>query len=219
MHVLADVPKGWKSYFEPPADYTIRTAWDVHGARKPQACLFVATGPDGTVFVYDELYNEPLIKPNAKAVKRKLENRFCATYLIDPRALIVNPVTETADVLDALAEEDLYYEPGSKDMISGISAVKEKLSERHSASSLPTIYFSPNLTRTLFEFTHYVYDIEKNEPKDKDDDMMENLRRLVLNGLDYIKPPSDADYRTSRATNIGFAEQRNGFSIPQNLLK
>lgn len=195
LHVLCDKPLGWAEYWLPPKNYTVRVAWDVHGARKPQAILLAATAPDGTVFIYDEMFYEPLIKPNAQLLKRKVEPYFVADQIIDPRALIKNPVTGTADVLDALAEEDLYFDPGSKDMMAGISATKSKLLERHVTSSLPTIFFSPKLTRTMFEFSHYVYDLEKNEPKDKDDDMMENLRRLILNGLDYVEPPSDDDWK------------------------
>lgn len=198
MHVLCDVPKGWKEYWLPPKDYTVRVAWDVHGAKRPQAILLVATGPTGDVFVYDEMFYEPLIKPNAELLKQKLESYFVADQLIDPRACIVNPVTGTADVLDALAEYDLYFDKGSKDMMAGISATKEKLLERHVVTNLPTIYFSPKLKETLFEFSHYVYDLEKNVPIDKDDHQMENLRRLVLNGLEYVEPPKDADWTTAR---------------------
>lgn len=200
VHVLCDKPKDksgkpWVEYWLPPTDYTIRVAWDVHGAKRPQAILLVATAPDGTVIVYDEMFYEPLIKPNAELLKKKLAPYFVADQLIDPRACIINPVTGTADVLDALAEYDLYFDKGSKDMMAGISATKEKLLERHVVTNLPTIYFSPNLKETLFEFSHYVYDMEKNEPIDKDDHMMENLRRLILNGLDYVEPPSDEDWK------------------------
>lgn len=194
-HVLTTLPKGWSEFWLPPKNYTVRCAWDVHGARKPQAILLIATAPDGTAFVYDEMFFEPLIGPNAKLLKRKLEPYFVCDQLIDPRAMIKNPVTNTCDILDALADEGLFFDPGSKDMMAGISATKEKLLERRSASDVPTIYFSPKLTRTLFEFSHYVYDLEKNEPKDKDDDMMENLRRLILNGLDYVEPITDDEYK------------------------
>lgn len=200
MHVLADVPKGWKEYWLPPTNYTVRVAWDVHGAKRPQAISLVATAPDGTIFVYDEMFFEPLIKPNAELLKQKVSKYFVADQLIDPRACIVNPVTGTADVLDALAEYDLYFDKGSKDMMAGISATKEKLLERHVVTALPTIYFSPKLKETLFEFSHYVYDLEKNVPIDKDDHMMENLRRLVLSGLEYVDPPSDSDWAPSRKT-------------------
>lgn len=208
MHVLADVPKGWDAYHLPPLNYTVRVAWDVHGARIPQAVLFAATAPDGTVFIYDELFCEPLITPNARLVKKKLANRFVVSQIIDPRAMIKNPVTNSADVIEAIQEEDLYFEAASKDLTTGISKVKEKLEERHVVSNLPTIYFSPNLAQTMFEFSHYIYDLEKNEPKDENNHMMENLYRLVLNGLDYIEPPSDADYRRRSVLTIGREEDR-----------
>ena len=59
---------------------------------------------------------------------------------------------------------------------------------------MPTIFFSPGLAQTLFEFTHYVYDPVKNTPVDENNHMMENLYRAVLNGLSYIEPPDDYDY-------------------------
>lgn len=198
VHVLAEVPKGWKDYHLPPDDYTIRVAWDVHGARMPQAILFVATAPDGTVFVYDELFNEPLIGRNCGPVKRKLLGRNVADMIADPRAFIINPVTRTADVEEEWISHNLFFLPASKDLTVGISAVKEKLEERHSVSRLPTIYFSPKLTETLYEFTHYVYDTKTNEPKDKDDHMMENLYRLILNGLSYCPPVLSSAVRSKK---------------------
>lgn len=203
-HVLSEIPLGWNEFWLPPKLYTIRCAWDVHGARLPQANLFAATAPDGTVFIYDELFCEPLIVPNANLVKEKLEGRNVVTRLIDPRALIVNPVTNSPDVLDAIDEVGLYFEPASKDLTTGISAVKEKLKERHVLTNLPTIYFSPKLKETLREFSRYVYDTDKNKPKDKDDHMMENLYRLVLNGLEYVAPDGAASYpRRSNAIEDG----------------
>lgn len=203
-HVLQVPPANWKEFWLPPQDYTIRCAWDVHGARIPQANLFAATAPDGTVFIYDELFCEPLIRANAALVKEKLDGRNVVTRIIDPKALIVNPVTETADVLEAIDEFGLYFEPASKDLTTGISEVKEKLKERHILTGLPTIYFSPKLKETLREFSRYVYDTDKNKPKDKDDHMMENLYRLVLNGLEYVSPVTESTYvRRSSAIQDG----------------
>lgn len=203
LHVLFEKPAGWKEFWLPPLDYTIRAAWDVHGARLPQANLFGATAPNGDIFFYDELFCEPLIGKNAELYKKKVTGRFVVDELIDPRAMIKNPVTNTCDVLDKLAEYDLYFDPGSKDKTSGISATKEKLLERSSVDqSRPTVYFSPLLTRTLWEFSHYVYDTDTNEPKDKDDHQMENLRRLILNGMDYVPPTTDADYKVGRKSYV-----------------
>jgi hypothetical protein len=186
MHVLADVPAGWQDYHLPPPHYTIRVAWDVHGARVPQAILFAATAPDGTVFIYDEMFYEPLIGPNCGPLKRKLKSHNVIDMIADPRAFIKNPVTSIADIEEEWARHNLFFYPATKDLTTGISRVKEKLSERHSVTRLPTIFFSPRLAETLFEFTHYVYDTKTNEPKDANDHMMENLYRLVMNGLSYV---------------------------------
>lgn len=199
LHVLCDIPNGWKDYHLPPQDYTIRLAWDVH-QRIPQAILLAATAPNGDVFVYDEQFFDSLIKPNAELLKEKLNGKNVTDQWIDPFAVIPSAVTGES-VLDELGEYDLYFDKASKDLSTGISKVRERLMERRPGGKdpstgeliqAPTIYFSPKLKETLFEFTHYVFDSDKNKPKDRDDHMMENLYRLVLGGLDYVKPPSGA---------------------------
>lgn len=194
MHVLADVPKGWKSYDDPPLDYTIRVYWDVH-QRIPQALLYFATAPDGTVYVYHEQFSDPLIDPNATQCIKRLADRNVCLLGIDPFAVVPNAVTGES-VLDELWKYDLAFDKASKDLTTGVSRVRERLAERNIVSKLPTIFFSPRLTQTLFEFSHYVYDIDKNEPKDKDNHMMENLYRAVLGGLDYVKPSVAGEFST-----------------------
>lgn len=185
LHVLCDVPLGWADYHLPPLDYTVRCAWDVHD-KLPQAILKVATDPTGIAFVYDEMFDESLIQPNATRLKNSLWSRNVQDMLMDPYAWNPDPRDGSciADDIDAVG---LFFEKASKDLTRGVSKVREKLLERN-RNGLPTICFSPRLTQTLFEFSHYCYDTEKNEPKDKDNHMMENLYRLVLNGLEYVKP-------------------------------
>lgn len=190
LHVLCELPKGWTDYNNPPLDYTIRVAWDVHDS-KPQAVLFVATAPTGEIFVYDELFFDRIIQTNAELVKEKLHRRHVVDYLIDPRAVIDSPVTNES-ILDELNKYDLYFEEASKDLTLGISKVREKLMERLPSGGA-TIYFSPDLAETLFEFSHYIYNSETGKVKDKDDHMMENLYRLVLNGLDYVHKDYDVE--------------------------
>lgn len=206
-HVLEKVPEGWRSFEEPPLDHTIRVAWDVH-QRIPQAVLKAATAPNGDVFIYEEQFFDSLIGPNADALSKSLRGRYCVDYLIDPFAIVPSAI-DGSSVLTALRNDhDLYFKPASKDLDRGVSAVRERLAERNFAGR-PTIYFSPNLRETLFEFSHYVYDLDKNRPKDKDDHMMENLYRLVLNGLEYVAPLDEQELRASRRTTaIGFGEDR-----------
>lgn len=203
IHVPADVPRGWRAWNDPPKDYTIRVAWDVH-QRIPQAILFVATAPDGTAYVYDELFFDPLIGPNATELQKRLRGRHVVSYLIDPFAVIPNAI-DGSSVLDELLNFDLCFEKASKDLTLGISKVQERLIERRvNSPEVPTICFSPHLEQTLYEFTHYVYDSNKNEPKDADNHMMENLYRLVLDGLDYV--PVTSDYSHRRPLTIGSNE-------------
>lgn len=187
LHVLCDVPTGWEDYHLPPRNYTIRLWMDYH-TRLPQAVLFLATDPKGRVFVYDELFDDNLIDPVAKSIVAKTKDYFVADQEIDPFALIDHPVTQE-NIQDELLTYGLWFDPATKDKSTGINKVRQRLLERDPQGH-PTIYFSPRLNETLFEFSHYVYDIKKNEPKDENDHQMENLYRAVLNGLEYVEPPN-----------------------------
>lgn len=215
LHVLCDVPRGWKEYHLPPIDYTIRFAWDVH-QRIPQALLFAATAPNGDVFIYDEQFFDSLIGPNALLCKEKLAGRNVTDQWVDPFAVVPSAVTGES-VLDELYNYDLFLDKASKDLTTGVSKVRERLLERRTVgdTTTPTIFFSPTLQETLYEFTHYVYDTEKNQPKDADNHMMENLYRLVLGGLEYVKPETVA--RTNKPFVI--REQRNLTQSVGSLLK
>lgn len=215
LHVLCDIPTGWKDYHLPPDSYTIRMWWDFH-TRLPQAVLFFATDPKGRVFVYDELFDDNLVDPVAKSIIEKTKGRFVPEMEIDPFALIRHPVTDSS-IQDTLLEDyGLWFDPATKDLSTGINMVRKRLLERD-PEGMPTIYFSPRLQQTLFEFSHYVYDIKKNEPKDADNHQMENLYRAVLNGLSYIEPPNN-DKRTPRPFTIHSGVDRQ-MAQPRNLLK
>lgn len=187
LHVLCDVPKGWQDYHLPPRNYTVRVWLDYH-TRLPQAVLFIATDPKGRVFVYDELFDDNLIDPVAKSIVAKTKDYFVPEMEIDPFALIDHPVTED-NIQDEFLTYGLWFDPATKDKSTGIKKVRQRLLERD-PQGMPTIFFSPHLTETLFEFSHFVYDIKKNEPKDENDHMMENLYRAILNGCPYIEPPN-----------------------------
>lgn len=219
LHVLCDLPAGWHAYDNPPKDYTIRVAWDVHDA-KPQAILVVATSPQGIAFVCKEWFFDRLIQPNVIELKSWLEGRNVVDLLIDPKAVNPDPRDEST-ILDDLWAADLPFDKASKDLTLGISRVREKLNERRvTQSQLPTICFSPDLTETLWEFTHYLYDSKTNKPKDEHDHMMENLYRLVLNGLDYVEPAKENEYVTAplriRSNEIDFSRDS---AKPRSLLR
>lgn len=189
LHTLLDVPKGWEDFHKPPKSYTIRVWWDDHIVL-PQALLYVATAPNGTIYVYDEHYFSNSIDENATLLVEKTDGYFVATQEIDPDALIEHPVSECS-VVDTLATYGLFFTPASKDRSLGINLTKKKLAER-GHDKFPTIYFSPHLTQTLYEFSHWVINLDTQKPIDKHDHQMSNLYRAILAGLDYIQPPDDA---------------------------
>lgn len=118
----------------------------------------------------------------------KFKRPWVVRRLIDPSALIENPATRTTLANDLISMGIGNFFPGSKDLSRGILQVKEAL-------SVPEIFFFPHLTRTRFEFRRYVwadYTINpekrnpQQKPKDKDDHMMENLRRLIVDDIRYV---------------------------------
>lgn len=151
--------------------------------------LLVATAPNGEVFVYDEIFEDKLIKTSAEILKSKVEDYYVQDQLIDPRAVIESPVTEES-IEDELAKYDLYFEKGSKDMMGGISKVREWLNKR-TPEGYPRIWFAPTVVQTLYEIQRYCYNPRTLKPVDKDDHMLENLRRILLNGVEYVVPPKN----------------------------
>lgn len=205
-HVLQSVPEGWVSYEEPPLSYTVRLWFDYH-IRKPQAVLFFATDPQDRVYVYMEMFEANLIEDVALGICKRIQGYFVADMDMDPLAFIEHPVTQET-IQDELLKYGLYFEKATKDMRRGILAVRERLKERDPQGK-PTIFFSPNLVETLYEFDHYVYKPDTEDPKDEHDHMMENLGRAMLNGLRYIRRPdmSELEHRRPELS-IGLAEDR-----------
>lgn len=172
-HVLKEIPKGWKDYNTPPSNYTLYYAIDPH-PQTPHAVLFCAVSPFGQRFYFEEVSDHCKIKELAKKII-PIRNRFdtVAREICDPLAFIENPVDDNTQA-DELHQYGLLVEKAVKDLQGGIMRVKGALKDE-------PIYFSPNLTQTLWEFKHYVWDVKNvNHPKDKHDHMMENLYRIEM---------------------------------------
>lgn len=189
-HVYDSTPKGWVDEVTPPDDYTIRYAIDPH-PQTPHAVLFSATAPTGEVFFFREIFEQTMLKNLADQIKNIIGNRFVITSLVDPCAFINNPVTGDT-MADTLASNGIVVEKAVKDLARGIiatqAALKKTMPDGHK-----WLNFHHSLTETLYEFDHYEWDSKReNKPIDKDDHMMENLYRLVLNGLDWIDPFDDS---------------------------
>ena len=180
-HVYFDPPPGWKDVNTPPLDYTIRYHIDPHPVT-PNAVLFSATGPDGRVWFFNEIYEPCGAKELAERVVEITKNYFVAGEWMDPSGFITNMVDRTT-FADDLIQYGLAPEKGSKDLKRGIMLTNDMLKRPGQLN------FAYNLLRTRYEFDNYVYDDferKPDQPRDKDDHMMESLHRLVIGGLSYI---------------------------------
>jgi len=193
VHVRKNPPPGWASWSQPPKDACIRWALDYH-FRKNDAILFTATMPNGTTYVYAELWQPMLVEEEAQEIKRILNGHVALPGLTDPLASTPNKMTETT-AMDEYRRLGLAVVPATKDPVNGIRAVKANLKARDK-HGMPVLVFNEACGRTMFEISRgFIWDGEENKPVKKNDDMMENLYRLALQGFEYIEPPSDSDYQ------------------------
>jgi hypothetical protein len=190
-HVYENTPTGWENCVTPPVDYTIRYAIDPH-PQTPHAVLFAATAPTGEVFFFREIFEQTLVKNLAEQINNIVANRLVLTCLCDPAAFINNPVSGDT-FADTLAIHGIVVQKAVKDLARGIiasqAALKKTMPEGHK-----WLNFHSSLAETLWEFDHYEWDSKReNKPIDKNDHMMENFYRLILNGLDWVDPISNED--------------------------
>lgn len=176
-------------------DLSLYEAIDPH-PRTPHAVLWLGVDEKGTKYVVNELFQRCLIDELAEFIKIKRGGKEPVQTIIDPSAIIKDPVNNTS-IKDRLLQCGIYTESGSKDLAGGIQRVSKaiKLIPDNDGNKRPELYIFNRCKRTIWEFQHYMWDewkhpeqrTAKNRPKDKDDHMMENLRRILLKEPDYIK--------------------------------
>lgn len=190
FHVYTRQFFGWEAVNRPPPDYTIRVNVDPH-PETPHAVLFYATAPNGQTFYYDEIFEQVIASTLCDKINDILAGYDLYSIYMDPAGFIESP-SDGKSMADIFDEHGLYVEKAPKDLTRGIVETKMMLSRTlysPSGIKIPKLVFGQHLTRTLYEFDAYQWDPKRpNRPRDRDDHMMENLYRSVLQGLDYVKP-------------------------------
>lgn len=202
VHVRKDPPIGWKSWYEPPVDHTLRFAIDYH-PRKPHHVMFIATSPFEYHYIYHELFVSCLMSDLVLDIRLGLHLREpTVPGLIDPLSDTPNRVTDITP-LEEVLRLGLPVMAATKDPYNGIIKAKEVLAQRDRAGN-PTLTINSACRRTLFEISRgYVWDSDTNKPKKQNDDAMENFYRLCLQGLTYIEPASLSDYIPIKPRDFG----------------
>lgn len=189
--------------FEPDPGDTVFVSIDTH-PRTEQALVFVSVDKRGNIFQCHESFShgtpeavadriidfhktvhkveQAIIEPGSKGDK----NRGESTYEIIHRRL---------------SAQGIPLDLGSKDLSGGILQMKDALRSRNGLASL---FISERCTRTLWELARYTWKDwknagssdkgEMNKPVDKDDHMIECLRRLVQLPVRWVSPTCRSDF-------------------------
>ena len=185
QHVLKQLPSGWKSWTEPPADYSIYYAIDPH-PRTPHAVLFCAVNQLNQRFYFYDHFRHCSIAELSADIRPIVEGRHVVAVRVDPCAYIEDPVTK-----DTWANEfwrcSIPVEKATKALAQGIIHVQGELKYKPQM-----VWFTPLCRRTLWEIQRYAWDEENDKPIDKDDHMMENLYRLELLKPTWVEPASSS---------------------------
>lgn len=183
--------------FDISADYSVYEAIDPH-PRTPTAVVWLATGPDGTKYVFDELFKADSIQNLCSFMKVKRGKSKIYRTLIDKSVNTPDPITKQKGlIIREFNKYGIFPQIASDDLTSGILRIKQALKVENGK---PEIYIFRNCIETIREFYNYIWDEykgkskdeknSKNTPRDKDDHMLENLYRILLCNPIYVKPRS-----------------------------
>lgn len=166
--------------FQIPLDWMVDIGIDVH-PRKEQAILFVATDPRNDRYVCEEIWGHGDAKWVAESIIRavKYYSYRVNRVVIDPLAKgdANNPESMYDIIAKILMQNGMLLETATKDKEHGILEIKNHLC---GPNKQPSIWFFDDLVRTIYEIEGWMWDKDTQKPAKEDDDMMENLYRILL---------------------------------------
>ncbi|MDE2103768.1 MAG: hypothetical protein KGL39_41405 [Patescibacteria group bacterium] len=194
-HVLTSLPIGWRSFIEPPIEWSYYLYIDPH-PHTPHMVLFLVVDPFGRKYYYYDIFSKCLISQLCAQIKTILGARRVVRVRCDPIAFIEDPV-DGQTMASEFFKHGIAVEKASKDLSRGILRVNEALaSDFHP-------YFTPECRRALWEIKRYHWDEETGKPIDADDHAMECLYRSILDEPCFVdqsnnnKPIEDEAFGTT----------------------
>jgi len=204
MHVLKE--EDWY----PPANWGRYRAIDVHSLRKPQAILYVAISPHNKKYIYHEIWDYLTMDEMVKALKEYEDYeiskgvQYVPSLDTDPEYAYntiywsswIDPIASTIEIqtgcclMEQLEKRGIHnLEPGSKDVTTRTKIIKQLLEDN-------TLFVAKECSETIRNFESYsmkpdrpdVSDATLNKPRDKDNDMMENLGRILIVEPRWVEP-------------------------------
>jgi phage terminase large subunit-like protein len=218
IHVIKPFPINKK-------DFCVYEYIDPH-PRNPDAVLWVAVDKNGTKYVVNELFHKP---QSIAELSERIKDRGVDYRIIwrkgDPSMFNVNQHDEDGKSLgDRLVAYGLSYLEASKRRQMADRRIEDALNytqiQDHMVKA-PELYIFDSCQRTIWEMEHYRWDEytginadkhgKKEKPVDKDDHMIENLGRCLLD-----EPPFIEWIQETNPSAHGFSSNYSGTSHKKN---
>jgi phage terminase large subunit-like protein len=184
-------------------DFTVYEYLDPH-PRNPDAVLWLAVDRKGTKYVVDELWYKPDDTPDLavriknKASMYRVEGRWADPWIFNKD----QHKGDDKNLDEKLSENDLVYLPAPKQRTASDKRIKDALNYTEANGFMirpPELFIFDSCKRTIFEIEHYRWDEwtgknadkhnSKEKPVDKDDHMIENLGRALIQEHMFVEPP------------------------------
>lgn len=172
LHLLSEAPANWITGRPPFTTHMVAYAIDTH-PQTPHAGLFVSVDALGDIDIWDEIWHKCRITELADIVIAKLQGCRVAYGICEPAAW-------NEDQGSGFCYADMFYSkgldlvPGSKRKEDAILLTQELFKQKKRKIRIHKRCV--NLRRELIS---YYFD-KDNKPVDKDDHIIECLRRLVI---------------------------------------
>lgn len=177
--------------FDIPSHWPVDIAIDVH-PRKKQAILFCATDTHNFKYLCDEIWDNGNADWIADKIIKMVHKRKYRVnkIIIDPlsKGDGNNEYTMFETIENKLFAQGIILETATKDKDQGIIEIKEHL---RGPNGMASCFVFNDLVRTIYEAEGWMWDEKTQKASKNDDDMMENLYRIMLLGTEYSSPIMD----------------------------
>lgn len=193
VHLLSVPHPGWPGISKPPErDHMVVYAIDTH-PQTPHAALFVSVNKENEVDIYDEIWEKCRINELAVRIRKKLEGCRVQYGLCEPAAWNEDQGSGFC-YADIFYAEQLDLIPGSKRKEDAILLTQMLFKQRKRI-----VRIHARCVRLRWELINNYFN-KDNKAEDKNDHMLECLRRLVIHdNLAYV-PATFSDKPMSATT-------------------